>query len=129
MSIKTYKYIALTGNGITFANIARPSDRLSFTGSSANIPGSVNNKRVATIQNTIANNRTVNVLPEGCTDTCSALAATLSARVSLSGPASSVAELKELWAETKTAVDQAIADHQILIGFKPSANTTFTLGE
>lgn len=129
MSTKTYKYIALTGNGITFANIARPTDRLSFTGSAANIPGSVNNKRVAAIQNTIANTRVVSVLPDGCTDKCSALAATLSARVSLSGPAANAAELLELWKETKAAVDEAIANHQILIGFKPSANTTFSLGE
>lgn len=79
---KTYKYIALTGAGIAFANVAKPADRLSFTGSTAKIPGQVNNKRVETIQNTIANTSTVNVLPNGCTDACSALSATLSARVS-----------------------------------------------
>jgi len=77
--MKTYKFITLQGNGISFANIARPSDRVSFTGNSVNIPGTVNGKRVAALQNVIANNRVVSVLPEGCTDTCSALTATLSA--------------------------------------------------
>lgn len=125
---KTYKYLSLSGNGIVFANVAKPSDKLSFTGGSANIPGQVGTRRVQTIQNTIANTSTVNVLPEGCTDACSALSATLSARVSLSGPAQNLNELKVLWEETKQAVDSAIADHNVLIGFKPSANATFVLG-
>ena len=127
--MKTYKFITLQGNGISFANIARPSDRVSFTGNSVNIPGAVNGKRVAALQNVIANNRVVSVLPEGCTDACSALTATLSARVSFSGPAANAAELEELWTETKSIVDKAISDHKILIGFKPSANTEFAVGE
>lgn len=125
---KTYKYLALNGNGIVFANIAKPANKLSFTGGSANIPGQVGTRRVQTIQNTIANTSTVSVLPEGCTDSCSALSATLSARVSLSGPAQNVTELKTLWEETKQAVDMAIAEHNVLLGFKPSANTSFVLG-
>lgn len=129
MSQKTLKYFSANGNGITFADVAHPVNTLRFSGSNANIPGSVNGRRVSAVRNNINMLRPTQVLPSGCTDTCSALTAVLSGSVSFSGPAESAAELKELWTDLKTAVDAAIESDSIFLGFKPSANREFILGE
>lgn len=125
---KTYSYYQLLSTGIRFANTTKISDTLTFTGQTINIPGSVNGRKAQTVQNTIALNVPINVLPEGCTDTCSALSATASIRVIISAPASLEANTKMLWADVKSIVDRAIIDSKILQGFKPSANTEFTAG-
>lgn len=124
---KTFKFMTLLGNGIAFANVLRPTEKLTFTGSSVNLPGTVNGNRVQTIQNKITLVEPVKVLPEGCTDQCAALSATLSASVSFSSPVQNIEELKDLWKKTKEAVDTAIANENILLGFRPAATSTFTL--
>lgn len=127
MSTKTFKYLSLLGSGIAFANVARPAERLTFTGGSVNLPGSVNGRRVQAVQNKITLTAPAQVLPEGCTDTCMALTATISASVMFSSPVENVSDLQDQWTKLKDAVDTAIADNNILLGFKPSANSTFTL--
>ena len=67
---KTYKYLSLLSNGIRFANNAKITDTLTFTGSIVRVPGSVNGKTLQTVQNTVALNVPFSVLPEGCTDQC-----------------------------------------------------------
>ncbi|UHR49756.1 MAG: hypothetical protein [Hangzhou levivirus 2] len=126
---KTYKFMTTSGSGLVFANVQKPTDVIRFSGSSVNVPGTVNGRRVQAVKNTITMNEQVAVLPEGCTDTCSALIATLSASVSFSGPVSTKDQLTSAWANLKQAVDEAIATDNILLGFKPAATRTFVLGE
>lgn len=124
---KTYKYLSLLSTGIRYANADKITDTLTFTGQAVRIPGSVNGKTLSARQNVISLNVPVLVLPEGCTDQCSALPVTLSVKVSFSGPAQSAAALTENWTAMKAIVDEAIADNKILQGFKPSANDTFVI--
>lgn len=125
---KTYNYLQLLSNGIRFANSAKITDTLTFTGNSVRIPGSVNGRVLQTVQNTISVNTPISVLPEGCVDQCLALSVMASIRVTISAPALSEAHTKQMWLDLKTIVDSAIADKNILSGFKPSANASFTVG-
>lgn len=125
---KTYKYLSLLSNGIRFANNAKITDTLTFTGSMVRIPGSAKGKTLQTVQNTIALNVPFSVLPEGCTDQCSAVSVMGSVRVTFSAPASVEADTKQMWLDLKAIVDEAIATDKILAGFKPSANNVFTVG-
>lgn len=127
MSTKTFKYYGLLGNGIAFANITTPNERLNFTGSTTQLPGTVNGRRIPVVQNKIVLAIPTLVLPEGCVDVCSALSATISASVQFSSPVESITDLQDVWSKLKDAVDTAIADHSILLGFRPAASSTFVL--
>lgn len=126
---KTYVYVSLLSNGIRFANNTKITDTLTFTGNFVNIPGTSNGKRLQTLQNVITLNIPGSVLPDGCTDQCSALSVTSSIRVSFSAPTSLHSETTAAWEQLKQIVDKAIAEDKILTGFKPSANKTFVVGE
>lgn len=126
---KTYKFMTTTQTGLVFANIEKPTDTLRFAGNTVSVPGTVNGRRLSTIRNTITLNEQVPVLPEGCTDTCSALNVTLSSSVTFSSPISSKEVLLAQWANLKQAVDLAIANDNILLGFKPAASRSYELGE
>lgn len=123
-----YKYFNSNANGITFADLSNPQHILRFSGNTVNVPGMVNGRRVQAVRNTITVNLPTLVLPEGCADSCNALSATLSASVTLSAPAGAKDALIAQWTQLKEAVDSAIADHNILSGFKPAGTASFTLG-
>lgn len=127
--MKNFTFLNFLSNGLRFGNIANAKETLSFTGQSVNIPGSVNGRKVQTVQNTIALNTPISVLPEGCTDTCSALPATIALRLSISAPASSSVTTLAAWKEFKALVDTAFANNNLLEGFKPPAGTNITVGE
>lgn len=127
--MKQFTFLNFLSNGLRFGNITNVKETLSFTGQSVNIPGSVNGRKVQAVQNTVSLNVPITVLPDGCTDTCSALPATIALRLSLSAPASSSVATIAAWEELKAIVDKAIAINNLLDGFKPPAGTNITVGE
>lgn len=127
--MKKFTFLNFLNNGLRFGNVVNIKETLSFTGQSINIPGSVNGRKVQTVQNTVSYNAPISVLPEGCTDQCMALPATVAIRVSISAPASVSTETKAAWEEFKTLVDNAIANDHLLEGFKPAASNNITIGE
>lgn len=126
--MKQFTFLNFLSNGLRFGNIANVKETLSFTGQSVNIPGSVNGRKVQAVQNTVSLNTPITVLPVGCTDTCSALPATIALRLSLSAPEASSTAVLAAWEEFKAIVDHAIATNSLLKGFKPPAGTNITVG-
>lgn len=122
---KTFRYISTAQNNtIRFANIAKPSETLSFHSERQR----VNRTGVAAdiVRNTIVKTNSISLSQVNCTDNCAPQGVfTRSIRLETSHPTTSVelvAELEEVLAYLKT-------NTSVFNGFNPPASVDILLGD